>query len=149
MEYPSGWWRANFLPNWWATQHCPTAQSLGTGTDCLAFSALTIHSLKLFCCVYPCFVFLNPSWSLTLWCWCDISDPEVWTGYRSRTHVLPQSWDLGQGEHYFIPVLRLKEANLQRGRERFWEREKGKELSKDLTIRRNNKGSLCLPQTLN
>lgn len=44
---------------------------------------------------------------LTLWCRCDISDPEVWTGYWRWTHILPQSWDFGQGEHYFIPVLRL------------------------------------------
>lgn len=61
-----------------------------------AHSAVFIHVL-----------FVSLSHDLTLWCRCDISDPEVWTGYWCRTHILPQSWDLGQGEHYFIPVLRL------------------------------------------
>lgn len=48
----------------------------------------------------------------SLWCRGDISDPEVWTGHWRWTHILPQSWDLGQGEHYFIAVLCLQEANL-------------------------------------
>lgn len=37
----------------------------------------------------------------------DVGDAEVWTGHRRRAHVLPQSWDLRQGEDDFIAVLSL------------------------------------------
>lgn len=43
----------------------------------------------------------------SLWCGCNISDPEVWTGYWRWTHILPQSRDLRQRERDFITVLRL------------------------------------------
>lgn len=55
---------------------------------------------------------------LTLGCWCDVGDAEVWTGHRRWAHVLPQSRDLGQGEDDFIAMLRLQEADLEGEREK-------------------------------